>query len=165
MVVFSPFLVIVSPIFWLLLMLFIHSWFRTQNSENDLFNPNITFNSFGLRRHLLRQFVCWSSPPIFYWLLVLSSDNCSYHSFTLSCWYSPHFLLIVSPLFSPDCRSYWAFTFDWFLPLFSFECWLSLVFRSLPFNVIVSCTSSPFYLSLSNGVLIYEGMIYLTNSR
>ncbi len=39
---------------------------RTQNSENDLFNPNITFcislnkyikliNSFGLRRHLLRQ--------------------------------------------------------------------------------------------------------------
>ncbi len=40
-------------------------WYRTQNSENDLCNPNITFyislnkyiklfNSFGLGRHLLR---------------------------------------------------------------------------------------------------------------
>ncbi len=45
-----------------------YSELRTQNSENDLFNPNITFyislnkyikliNSFGLGRHLLRQYI------------------------------------------------------------------------------------------------------------
>ncbi len=48
---------------------------RTQNSENDLFNSNITFytplnkyikliNSFGLRRHLLRQVIVTGTDTI-----------------------------------------------------------------------------------------------------